>query len=232
MYEQDNRYLDLTTYPEIYRELVYQRNATIDWLNENALLVRDRRVTKQNEQEWQRQGNARTYRPIFRENVLDLFERLYSHDATEAIYDFRSIDLKDWSDTETNWLERELQALQAIIGKLEVRYNLQYKMIFRYDSGQFVLLLNGIEVLSCGQKTLRHRLLTTLYSEPKKQWDNESIVDYFVESFHYEQDELKDKAIEKAASDIKKDVAAKTAVKDFLLVSNSAIKINPFYVGS
>lgn len=230
MQEPDNRYLDLTTYSEIYRELVYQRNAAISWLDENKLTVRDRRIAKENEKALRWQNSAASFRHVFGEDVLDLFNRLYSHDAVEAVYAFKSIDLADWSDTEANRLECELQALQSVIGKLEIRYGLQYKIIFNYDTGQSVLFSNGIEVLSCGQTTLRHRLLTTLFSETHKQWANSDIADYFHTHFGYEPEELKDKTIEKAANDLRKDVAAKTAVKDFLIVSNASVSLNQTYL--
>ncbi len=230
MQERDNRYLDLTTYTEIYRELVYQRNAAISWLEENKLMVRDRRIAKENEKELLWQKSAAAFRYVFSEDVLDVFNRLYSHDAVEAIYDFKSIDLADWSDTEVNRLERELQALQGVISKLEVRYGLQYKLIFDYDTGQCVLFSNRIEVLSCGQTTLRHRLLSTLFSDTHKHWANSDIADFFHTHFGYEPEELKDKAIEKAANDLRKDIAAKTAIKDFLIVSNATVSLNQAYV--
>lgn len=230
MSRPDNRYLSLTTYSEIYRELVYQRNAAINWLEQYALLKRDKYVQKDNEKELDWQQVANVYRPIFRENVLDLLDRLYNHDAIEAIYDFNSTELNGWSDTEANWLEREIQRLQAIIGKLEVRYDLQYKLIIEYVSDERTLYRNGIEILSCGPTTLRHRLLTALYSKPKTLWENQKIEDYFIKHFDYTEGQLKDKTIEKAANDIKKDVAAKVGAKDYLFVSNAAIKINPFYL--
>lgn len=226
----DNRYIDLTTYPDIYREMVYQRNEAIRWLQENKMLTRNRRVTKDNKAEWGRHTMAMSSRSVFRENVIDLIDRLYSHDAREAVYDFESVDLGDWSDTEVNRFERELQRLQLIIGKLEQRYNLQYQLIAEYVSAQGTLYINRAEVFRCGQTSLRHRLLTTLFSSPKKLWSTETIEECFISEFDYQAGQLKDKQVEKAANDIKKDVAAKTAAKDFLTVSNSTVQINPFFL--
>lgn len=230
MSRPDNRYLSLTTYPEIYRELVYQRNEAIRWLQEHGLSRRDRHVAKSNRSQWERHKAAAVYRPIFQENIVDLLDRLYSHDAVEAIYDFESADLNGWSDTEANWLERELQALQKIIGKLEVRYNLQYKLVIEYVSKEHTLYLNGIEIFACGPNTLRHRLLTALYSKPQKLWQNQTVEDYFIKHFSYTEGQLSDKNIEKAGNDIKKDVAAQAGAKDFLIVSNASVRINPFYL--
>jgi hypothetical protein len=167
---QDNRYLDLTTYPEIYIELIYQRNATIDWISAQGLLKRDKLVQKSDKKELARHQGAIVYRPLFRESIMQLLDRLYTHDATEAMYDFESVELKGWSETEANWLERELEALQNILTKLEIRYKLQYKLIFEYEVGECVLYLNRNKILACGQTTLRHKLLAMLYSNPKKQW--------------------------------------------------------------
>lgn len=230
MQYQDNEYLDLTTYPDIYRELVYQRNSTIHWLDSHNLLGRNRHVTKSDAQEWDWQSTARTYRPVFRTSILQILDRLHSHDAIEAIYDFNAIDLVDWSDTEANRLERELQQLQLIITKLEVRYRLQYKLVFEYDHKTATLYLNRTDVLKYGQNSIKHRLLTTLFTKPNKQWTNEDIADYFVKKFHYQQDELSDASITKAANDIKRDVALKAAAKDFLIVSNASVHINPHYI--
>lgn len=230
MQYEDDRYLHLTTYPEIYRELVYQRNEAIRWLEEHALLARNRIVDKNDRKELQRHESAGIYRPLFRESILLLFDRLYSHDAIEAMYDFSSVDLANWSDTEANRLERELQSLQQVISKLEVRYNLQYRLIIEYVSTIRTLYLNGVEVFACGPNTLRHRLLTTLYSNPRALWKNQSIEDHFIEHFEYIEGQLSDKNIEKAANDIKKDVAAQVAAKDFLVVSNASVRVNPFYL--
>lgn len=226
----DNRYINLTTYPDIYREMIYQRNEAIRWLQDNKMLTRNRRVTKDDKAEWGRHTMAMSSRSVFRENVIDLIDRLYSHDAREAAYDFESIDLADWSDTEVNRFERELQRLQLIIGKLEQRYNLHYQLIASYRPEQATLYINNTEVLRCGQSTLRHRLLTALFSEPKKLWTSEAIEDYFHDEFDYIRGQLTDKQVEKAANDIKKDMAAKTAAKDFLIVGNTTVQINPFYL--
>ena len=83
---------------------------------------------------------------------------------------------------------------------------------------------------SCGQSTLRHRLLTTLFSIPKELWNNEDIEQCFIDHFGYSTGELSDKNVEKAGKDIVKDVASKTAVKNLLVVSNSSICINPSYL--
>ncbi len=228
--DQSNIYHDLSTYSEIYQELIYQRNEAVRWLTDHGMLDRNRRVTQDQKDELLRHRTAFPYRSVFRQNILDLLDRLYSHDAVEALYDFNSVDLKDWSDTEANRLERELQRLQLIIGKLELRYNLQYRMKFSYDSENTTLFLNNIEVLTCGQNTLRHRILTTLFSDPHKQWQNDLVEQYFIDHFDYSEGQLQDKSIEKTANDLRRDVAAKTAAKDFLLVSNSSIKLNPAYI--
>ncbi len=230
MQYQDNEYLDLTTYPDIYRELVYQRNSTIHWLGSHNLIERDRHVTKSDTQEWGWQSTARTYRLVFRTSILKILDRLHSHDATEAVYDFNAIDLVDWSDTEANRLERELQQLQLIITKLETRYRLQYKLLFEYDHKTATLYLNRNDVLKYSQNSIKHRLLTTLFSRADKQWTNEAIANYFNKKFGYEPDELSDKSISKAANDIKRDVALKAAAKDFLIVSNAFVRINPSYL--
>lgn len=227
---QDNRYLDLTTYPEIYRELVYQRNSAIRWLQEYKMVKRDRRVLKSDKNEWGRHTMAMSFRSVFRENIIDLIDRLYPHDARDAQFDFEFIDLGDWSDTEVNRLELETQRLQLIIGKLEQRYHLQYQLIATFNAGQGTLYINNSEVFTSGLSTLRNRLLITLFSQPKILWQNQAIEDYFIKNFGYQEGQLTDKKIEKAASDIRKDVAARAAAKDFLIVSNSAVRINPFYL--
>lgn len=227
---RDNPYIDLTTYNEIYQELVYERNETIRWLDEHKLLERDRYVTQGNEKEWTRHTIAASHRHFFRQKILNLFDRLYSHDAIEAIYDFNSADLNGWSDTEANRMERELQRLQLIIGKLETRYNLQYKVIFEYQPEQRTLFQNSIEVFSCGQSTIRHRLLSTLFSDPRRMWEQDDIEQYFIDNFGYALYQLTTKQIEKTAKDIMKDVAAKTAVQDLLSVSGGIVRINPAYI--
>lgn len=218
------------SYQAIYQELVYQRNEAIRWLDDLALTKRKRRILQNDENEFRRHQTAKTYRPIFREDILNLLSRLYSHDATEAIFDFETADLGDWSDTEANMLEREIQRLQLIIGKLESRYDLQYKIIFEYDNTQSTLFLNRNKVLACGQNTLKHRLLTTLFSDPGKLWGIDDIDSYFSNHFGYTPGDLKDRSVEKASNDIKAQVATKTGVKDFLLVSNSSTRINTAYL--
>jgi hypothetical protein len=226
----DDDYLDLTTYNEIYRELIYQRNEAIRWLTNNALLERNRRVTKESGDEWLRHQTAAPFRSVFSRVVPGVLNRLYRHDALEAVYDFQAVELGDWSNTEANMLERQLQRLQVIIGKLETRYQLQYQLVFEYAGQECTLYLNSIKVFSCGQSTLRHRLLETLFSKSDELWTNEDIESYFIDSFGYSTGGLSDKNIEKAAKDIIKDVASKTAVKDMLIVSGSSARINPRYL--
>lgn len=232
MNDGQNIYLDLTTYPEIYSELVYERNVAITNLTDSGLLIRDRYVNDKNSNEWKRQQSIAGYRVFFTQKITQVLDRLYSHDATEALYDFRTDDLGGWSNTEANRLERELQSLQSILSKLETRYQLQYKQIFTYNSGQSTLYFNNIEVLSCGPSTVRHRLLTTLFSAPSDLWGYEDIEEYFVKNFDYTYGEIQDKTLEKAANDLKKDVSAKKSVRDFLIVSNSSIRINPSYISN
>lgn len=222
--------MDLTTYNEIYQELVYQRNAAISWLREHALLERNRQVAKTDEKELLRHSIAGNYRSLFERTVEDLLDRLYSHDAIEALYDFKSFELGEWSDTEANRLERELRQLQVVIGKLETRYHLQYQFLFEYDAKRGVLLMNGTEVFACGLTTLRNRLLTTLFSKPQMLWKNDDIEDYFIEHFDYKAGDLSDSNVTKTARDIRKDVASKVAVKNFLIIDNSAVRINPAYI--
>lgn len=223
-------YLDLTTYNEIYQELVYQRNEIINWFDEYKLISRDRFVKEDNQEEISRHKMALPFRQSFRRTIPKILDRLYSHDAIEAIYDFNSAELGNWSDTEANWLERELQRLQVIISKLEVRYDLQYRLVFEYRSEECTLYLNNIKVFACGQLTLRNRLMSVLFSNLKKRWSNQDIEDYFIDNFSYYAGDLKDTAIEKAGNDIKKDVASRTGIRDFLLVSNSSITINSAYL--
>lgn len=226
----DNPYLDLTTYNEIYQELIYQRNEAIRWLTEHALIDRDRFVEKSDLDEWKRHSIAVVYRPLFKRSILALFDRLYSHDAIEAIYDFNSVELNGWSVTEANLFEREIQRLQLIIGKLETRYNLQYRLLFHFNESDSTLYMSGQKVFACGQTTLRHRLLATLFNDPHKLWTNDEIEQVFIDNFNYTSGDLTDKAIEKAAKDIKKDVASATAVKDLLTVSNASVRVNGAYV--
>lgn len=230
MHYQDNEYLDLTTYPDIYRELVYQRNSAIEWLDKHKLLQRDYRATRNDSDEWKRHESAKTFRPVFRNSILQILDRLHTHDAVEAVYDFNSIDLADWSDTAANHLELELRQLQMIIGKLEVRYRLQYKLSFEYDHKSATLYLNRSDLLKFGLNSIKHRLLSALFTKPDELWTNEAIEDYFTEHFHYHQGELKEASITKAANDIKRDVALKGATKDFLIVSNASVRINPPYI--
>jgi len=229
MLYQDNEYIDLTTYPDIYRELVYQRNSAIQWLDSHQLLQRDYRVTRDDADEWKRQESAGTFRSVFRNSIFQILDRLHSHDAIEAVYDFNSIDLANRSDTAANRLDLELRQLQLIIGKLELRYRLQYTLSFEYDHKSATLYLNRTDLLKYGPNSIKHRLLTALFSEPEKLWTNEAIEDYFVDHFHYQQGELKEASITKAANDIKRDVALKAAAKDFLVVSNATVRINPHY---
>lgn len=226
----DNRYEDLTTYPEIYRELIYQRNAAISWLDEKNLTQRNCRVKESDETELSRHAVVNTYRPIFRENVLHVLDRLYSYDATEAIYDFNSTDLGDWSDTQANWLEREIQRLQLIIGKLETKYDLQNQIIFEYDSEECTLYMSRTKVFSCGQTTQKHRVLTALFTSPRKQWSVNDFDKYFTDKFNRGRYTLEKRSLEKTGNDIKAQVATKTGIKDFLIVSSSSLRINPHYV--
>lgn len=219
-------YVDIETYNDIYRELVVQRNSAIEWLSKSNLLFRDRFV-KNNGDELRNHSTAAAFRRAFKASVMEIIDRLYPHDAIEARYDLESAELKAWSDTEANWLERELQQLQMILTKLEGRYDVQYKLVFEYSEG--TLTLNTEKVLASGLNTLRTRLLTVLFSNKERTWDNSDIEEEFVARFGYHFNEVSDKTIEKAARDIEKDVAAKTGVKDFLLYSNSCVEINPLY---
>lgn len=226
----DNRYAHLSSYQDIYQELIYQRNSAIDWLNNYALTKRDRRVEKSDKDELTRHHMANVYRPIFRENILHLLDRLYTHDATEALFDLETADLGDWSETEANWLEREIQRLQLIISKLEARYDLQYRIIFEYDSKECVLYMSRNKVFSCGQTTQKHRVLSALFSNPQKQWSIEDFDKFFAKEFNRGRYILEKRSLEKTGNDIKAQVAIKTGVKDFLLVSSSSLRINPNYV--
>ena len=230
MEESRNYYLELKTYPDIYRELVHHRNEAIHWIENHALLTRNRRVTKKDRAEWQKHQAAKAYRLTFRDNIIQILERLYYHDAVEATYDFNSIDLLDWSDTEANRFERELQRLQSIITKLETRYGLQYKVIFEYRAKKCTLYLNNIEVLKCQQNSIRHRVLSTVFSKANSLWNYDDVGEYFIENFGYNWDSFRETSVVKAGNDINKDVAAKTAVNGLLSVGNSSIRVNPDYI--
>lgn len=223
-----NPYIDLRTYDEIYHELVYQRNEVIRSLREHDLLNRDRFVSNQDSDELTLHKTAFPLRHTFREAIIEILNRLYYHDAEEALYDFSCAELGGWTGTEANWLERELQQLQLIIGKLEVRYSLTYHLLFDYKAG--TLTLNTNKVFSSGPKTLRTRLLTALFSERRKEWNNENIEQYFIDHFDYREGELSDKTIEKAARDINTDVAAKTGVQAFLKISSASVQVNPAFL--
>jgi hypothetical protein len=230
----DNLYADLTAYQEIYHELVFERNHTIMWMQRHLLLDRNRTVSKSDTAEWRRHQAAMAHRRGFTIKVRQVLDRLYSHDAIEALYDFNNIDLGNQSDTEANRLEKELNALQIVIGKLENKYNLHYKMLVEYREQEQKLYLNSIVLLSAGATTLRHRLLALLYTDPTILWLNDDIEDHFVDNFGYVKgaigkDGLTDPKIEKAANSIKKDVAS-AGVKDFLIVSRSTVRINPIYL--
>lgn len=222
----------LKTYPDIYRELIYQRNELIRWLEENNLLERQRVIKQGAGEEWVRHQVAKLHRESFRESILEILNQLYSHDAMEAVYDFNSAELGDWTDTDANWLERELQQLQKIISKLETRYDLSYRAIFEYDSDAGALYLNRKEVMSVGLGTQKHHILTMLFSNPKKLWDFDDIETYFQKQGWANFGELKERNIEKAGNDIKTKVAENTGVDDFLVVSRHALRINQANLGN
>lgn len=167
---ENNLYEYISDYPQIFSNLVFERNHTIMWLERHGMAVRDKTVDKTNEKEWLKHRTATAYRMSFKTNVTHLLDRLYHHDAVEALYDFGNVELGGWSNTEANMLERELQNLQKILGKLEARYSLQYKLVIEYNHKEQKLYLNGVEILSPGESTLRHRLLTALYSKPDVLW--------------------------------------------------------------
>lgn len=228
--DTSNPYANLSTYSEIYQELVRHRNETIDWLTRNGMIERKRIIKPDDREEFVKHKTAEGYNRLFEIWILQIVDRLYSHDAIEAMYDFNSIELGEWTDTPANRLERRLQALQHIIGKLETRYHLQYRMIVEYKAEEHTLYLNGIEIKSFGRSSIKHRLLAALYSNPDVEWEVETIEDYFVDHFHYHKGELEDSQIRKAADDINRDVAAANAVRGLLKVSSSAIKINDQYL--
>lgn len=169
---------------------------------------------------------------FFTDKIFHVLDRLYSHDAIEAMYDFENIDLGDWSDTPANRLDKHVEKLQLVITKLEGRYQLQYRLSINYDSGQQLLTLNTVPIFSCGASTLRHKLLSALYSDPHRLWLNEDLEEYFIKCHSYTVGQLKDATVEKAANDIKRDVAAKVSVKDHLIISNSSVRINPIYLNT
>lgn len=228
--DTSNPYLDLSTYSEIYQELVRHRNETINWLTNNGLLDRKKIIDPDDVEELTKHKIAEGYDRLFEVWILQIIDRLYSHDAVEAVYDFTSVEIGEWTDTPANRLERRLQALQRIIGKLETRYNLQYRLHVEYVAEEHMLYLNGIEIKSFGRSSIKHRLLATLYSNPEIEWENESIEDYFIDHFSYHKGELEDSQIRKAADDINRDIAAANAVRGLLRVSSSAIKINDQYL--
>lgn len=228
--DTSNPYLNLSTYSEIYQELVRHRNETINWLTRNGLLDRKRIVKSDDREELLKHKIADGYERLFEVWILQIIDRLYSHDVIEAVYDFNSLELGEWTDTPANRLERRLQALQNIIGKLETRYHLQYRLLVEYRAEEHTLYLNGIEIKSFGRSSIKHRLLAALYSNPEIEWESEAIEDYFVEHFGYHRSELEDSQIRKAADDINRDVAAANAVRGLLKVSSSAIKINDQYL--
>lgn len=218
----------LPTYEELYQDLVFERNEAIRYLTESGLVHRDHNPKTATEKN--RHQSALAYRATFREFILETLNKLHSHDAVEAIYDFEAIDLGSWADTETNRFERELQQLQKIIGKLEIRYDLQYKVIFEYDSEKCTLYVSRNKVMACSQVSQKHRVLTALFSDPHKQWSAKDFDKYFTEQFNRGRYTLEDRSLEKTGNDIKSQVATKTGVNDFLLVSASSLRINPLYV--
>ena len=227
---RDDEYMELTDYESIYRELINQRNTAIRWLNQHGQISRARVVDSEDESELTRHKIAQIYRPLFRRSVLILISRLYYHDAVEAKYDFESVQLGSWSDTEANWLERELQQLQKIITRLEIRYDLQYRLIFEYVCDDRVLLLSGDEVKKYRKGSIKHRLMCAIFSDPYRNWLNIDIEEYFVKHFDYKVDGLPDSKIIKAANDINAEVAQETNVKDLLDPGGSAVKVNQRYL--
>lgn len=221
-------YLDLSSYDDVYRELVFQRNATIQYLRDNHLLERNRNPKSQDEKNAHKA--AETYLVVFHETVEAILNRLYSHDAIEAVYDFNSIELGQWADTPANRLERELQQLQLIISKLETRYDLKYKIIFEYDSAKCTLYMSSNKVMSCSQISQKHRVLTALFSDPYKQWSIKDFDSYFAEHFNRGRYTLEKRSLERTGNDIRSQVATLTGIKDFLLVSASSLRINPSYL--
>ncbi|GEM_PF-2457828 len=225
-----DEYLDLKTYNEIYSELVYQRNHYIDQFRQFGMTGRNRYATKDDNDEWTRHRVMLPTLMGFQVTIPQILNRLYSYDATEALYDFDSIDMGSWSETPANRLEKQIQALQHIISKLENRYDLQYRLLFDFEPSSGTLTLNTNKVLASGKDTLRTRMLTALFSDRQKHWKNDDIEEYFVENFDYQYGELSDKNIAKAARDINKDIATNTGVQDFLNFSNSSVQITSRYV--
>ncbi|TAH32547.1 hypothetical protein EYC58_02735 [Candidatus Saccharibacteria bacterium] len=228
--DTSNPYLRLSTYSEIYQELVHHRNEAINWLTRNGLLDRKRIVEPDDREELLKHKIADGYCRLFSVWISQIIDRLYTHDAIEALYDFNSVELGDWTDTAANRLERQLQALQGIIGKLEVRYRLQYRLLVEYRTEEHALYLNGIEIKSFGRSSIKHRLLTALFSNTETEWENNAIEDFFIKSYDYHEGELTDTQIRKAADDINRELAAKSPIKDLLKVSSAAITVNQQYL--
>jgi hypothetical protein len=217
-------------YDEIYTELVFERNMLIEHLNDNGYLDRKTVYVDSDTDEKTKHSTLLPYRRFFRQKVTKTINELDGFDAVEALYDFNSIELGKWTDSEANKLELELRALQKIIGKLEGRYDLKYRVRMDYVVPERTLYLNRRAVMSPGASTIKHRLLTTLFSNSGIRWKNDDIEDYFVEHFGYKKGQLKDTHIRKAANDITAEVAIKSAVREFLDASGTHVSINPKYI--
>lgn len=224
----DDIYENLDTYEKIFRELTYQRNEAILFLKGNLLWGVKRSALSDADKRHHR--TALSFRNAFLRNVREIIGKLYDHDAIDALYAIENYDLGVWDDTEANRLEKEVAGLKTALSDLQRKYNLTYKLRFEYSPTDASILLNGVPVLKFGENTLRHKLMSALWSDKDRLWGVEDINDYFVDHFNYREGELKERNVEKLGNDINKELAVKSSVKDLLAVTNSTIRINPTYL--
>lgn len=221
-------YENLNTYEKVYRELTYQRNEAILFLKDNQLWGIKRGALSDEDKRHHR--TAQSFRHAFLRNIREVIAKLYDHDAIEALYAVENYDLGEWDDTEANRLEKEIEGLKIVLSDLQKKYSLTYKLRFEYIPTEATILLNGVPALKFGENTLRHKLMSALWSDKNRLWGFEDINDYFVDHFNYQEGELKDRNIEKLGIDINKELASKSSVNDLLAVTNSTVRVNPTYL--
>lgn len=114
---------------------------------------------------------------------------------------------------------------------VDTKYQATTTIKTEYDQEKKLLKIQGVEILIAKKQANNpHRLLSTLFKEPMKEWSYDEIEGDWDPNSEKIVAKIKQKNYYLTSRETNRKIAEKTTISDFLIPSNTSVKINRKYL--
>lgn len=114
---------------------------------------------------------------------------------------------------------------------VDTRYKTATTTKTEYDQDKKLLKIHGVEILIAKKQANNpHRLLATLFKEPMREWSYDEIEGDWDPNSEEIGMKIKQKNFYLTSRETNRKIAEKTTISDFLIPSNTSVKINKKYL--